>query len=64
MPTMGFRSSCKKLAKDAIKDAVAKAESGFAGTGPEDAETYAAQVAETIKADVRYVFRYREGYAM
>eukprot|EP00904_Undaria_pinnatifida_P012264 jgi/Undpi1/8168/HiC_scaffold_24.g10638.m1 len=50
---MGFRSSCKKLAKDAIKDAVAKAESGFAGTGPEDAETYAAQVAETIKADVR-----------
>ena len=50
MPTMGFRSSCKKLAKEAIRDVVAKAE-----YSPRDPEAYAAQVAETIKADVRYV---------
>eukprot|EP00904_Undaria_pinnatifida_P012265 jgi/Undpi1/8169/HiC_scaffold_24.g10639.m1 len=53
MPATGFRASCKKMAKKAIKDAVAKAEDRFAKKGPEDPEAYAAQVAETIKADVR-----------
>ena len=61
MPATGFRASCKKMAKKAIKNAVAKAEDSFAKKGPEDPEAYAAQVAETIKADVRYVFRYRKG---
>lgn len=58
---MGLRSRCKKMAKEAIKDAVKKAEAstgaGRARMGPEDPEAYAAKVAETIKADVRYVLR-------
>lgn len=43
------------MAKEAVKDAVAKAQ---ASTAPPDPEAYAAKVAETIKADVRYAIRY------
>lgn len=53
---MGYRSICKKIAKDAIKDMVATAQaSGTAPVGPENPEAYAAEVAATIKGDVRYV---------
>lgn len=53
---MGFRSTCKKIAKDAIKDIVATAETSRAGPiGPQDPQAYADEVAATIKAEVRYV---------
>lgn len=55
---MGLVSKCKSMAKEAVKDAVAKAQ---ASTAPPDPEAYAAKVAETIKADVRYAIRYGRG---
>lgn len=59
---MGFldslKSSCTKMAKEAVTDAMSGGKGESAGAdsrAPEDSEAYAAKVAETIKADVRYV---------
>lgn len=51
-----LKSSCTKMAKEAVSDAMkgGKDESSDS-RGSEDSEAYAAKVAETIKADVRYV---------
>lgn len=62
---MGFmdslKASCTKMAKEAVSDAMqgGKAESGGGDTrAPEDSAAYAEKVAESIKADVRYVHGY------
>lgn len=57
-----LKSSCTKMAKEAITDAMTGGnEEGGGGAGdraPEDSEAYAKKVADTIKADVRYVLGY------
>lgn len=57
---MGFldslKSTCTKMAKEAVTDAMSGGKGESAGAdsrAPEDSEAYAAKVAETIKADVR-----------
>lgn len=52
-----LKSSCTKMAKEAVEDAMkgdSNASGGASSTrAPEDAEAYAKKVAESIKADVR-----------
>lgn len=57
-----LKASCTKMAKQAVKDAMDGGNEESAGgadtRAPEDSEAYAAKVAESIKADVRYVHGY------
>lgn len=52
-----LKASCTKMAKEAVTDAMkgGKDDGGADSRAPEDSEAYAAKVAETIRADVRYV---------